>query len=280
MNEILAAVLLAAVANIGHTRPPARDVEIVALDYAFKAPTELPAGRTTFHFENKGKVAHEFNVVLLKPGATIQQFMAAAYANTPLSPLVDSTVGVLFAGAQKRSSSALTTELLPGRTYAVRCIFKDSATAPRHERMGMFTAIHVAPGKPAPVTSLRVDTIVGSDYAFRYPRTLNPGLHHLAFVNTGKQRHEVSVALLKKGSTMQKVLDVIKADGDVDALIDEGLGVLHSLAGTRPVGLLEVSLLPGREYMIVCEFADSDKAPPHVALGMFGSISVRGKAVR
>ena len=280
MNEILVAMLLAAAANTEQVRPPARDVEIVALDYAFKAPAELPAGRTTFHFENKGKLAHEFNVVLLKPGATIQQFMAAANANTSLSPMIDSTVGVLFAGAQKRSSSALTTELLSGRTYAVRCIFKDSATAPRHERMGMFTTIHISAGKSAAESPLRVDTIVGSDYAFRYPRTLNPGLHHLAFVNTGKQRHEVSVALLKKGATMQKVLDVIKADGDVDALIDEGLGVLHSLGGTRPAGLLEVDLLPGREYMIVCEFADSDKAPPHAALGMFGSISVRGKAVR
>jgi hypothetical protein len=79
---------------------------------------------------------------------------------------------------------------------------------------------------------------------------------------------------------MQKVLDVIKADGDVDALIDEGLGVLHSPGGTNAAGLLEVNLLPGREYMIVCEFADSAKAPPHVALGMFGSIRVRGKATK
>ena len=146
--------------------------------------------------------------------------------------------------------------------------------------MGMFTAIHVASGKSAAAPALRVDTIVGSDYAFTYSRTLSPGLHHLAFVNAGKQRHEVSIALLARDATMQKVLDVIKADGDVDALIDEGLGVLHSPGGSKPAGLLDINLLPGREYMLLCEFADSTKAPPHVALGMFGSIHVRGKAVR
>lgn len=280
MNEILVAMLVAAVVNTEHVRPAARDVEIIALDYAFKAPTELPPGRTSFHFDNEGKVAHEFNVVLLKPGATIQQFISAANAEKPLSSMVDSVVGVLFAGPHKRSSSALSTELLPGRIYAVRCIFKDSATAPRPQRLGMFTAIHVAPGNLAAAPALRVDTIVGSDYAFRYARTLSPGVHHLAFVNAGKQRHELSLALLKQGATIQKVLDVMKADGDIDPLIDEPLGVLHSLGGTRPAGLLEINMLPGREYMILCEFADSAKAPPHVALGMFGSISVQGKSAR
>ena len=33
-----------------------RQVEIVAFDYAFKLPTELPPGRTIFSFVNKGKV--------------------------------------------------------------------------------------------------------------------------------------------------------------------------------------------------------------------------------
>ncbi|MEO8334788.1 MAG: hypothetical protein ABI664_07440 [bacterium] len=280
MNELLAVILLAAVVNTEHVPTAARDVKIVALDYAFRAPSELPAGRTTFHFVNEGKVAHELNIVLLKQGATIQQFMAAANANKPVAPMVDATVGVLFAAARSKSASELSTELMPGRTYAVRCIFKDSATAPPHERLGMYTTIHIAAGVPAVASVLPVDTIVGMDYAFRYAHTLNPGPHYLAFVNAGKQRHELSLALLKKGVTIQRVLAVAKADGDVDALFDESLGVLHSPAGTSPVGLLKVHLLPGREYMIACEFSDSPKAPPHVALGMFGSIRVTGKATR
>jgi hypothetical protein len=63
-------------------------------------------------------------------------------------------------------------------------------------------------------------------------------------------------------------------------LFDDGLGVLHSPGGTTPLGVLQVNLIPGREYMIACEFSDTDKSPPHFALGMFGSIKVTGKSVR
>ena len=88
------------------------------------------------------------------------------------------------------------------------------------------------------------------------------------------------MGLLKKGVTIQHVLEVAKADGNIDELFDEGLGVLHTPGGTTPLGLLQVNLLPGREYMISCEFSDTDKSPPHYALGMFGSIKVTGKSVR
>ena len=79
-------------------------------------------------------------------------------------------------------------------------------------------------------------------------------------------------------STPQKVFEVDKAGGDVDALFEQDLGLLHSPAGTSPSGLLRVDLLPGRTYMIECAFSDTPKAKPHFALGMFGSIRVTGTA--
>jgi hypothetical protein len=277
MRAVIASTLLAAIASAHSAAPAARDVEIVGLDYAFVAPGELPAGRTTFRFVNKGKVRHEFNMVLLKPGVTIQQFIAAANAEKPLTPMMDGSVGVLFAEPRQRSWAGLSTDLAAGRTYSIICIFKDSASAPRHHAMGMYSAIHISGAQPAASSLPRVDTIVGMDYAFQYPRTLGPGIHHLAFVNSGKQRHEVNVSLLKKGVTLQKVLDVDKAGGNIDKLIEDGLGVLHAPAGAAPLGLLEINLLAGREYMIECGFTDTDKSPPHYALGMYGDIHVRGK---
>jgi hypothetical protein len=280
MIEVIAIALLAAVGNTHGIVPAAREVEIVGFDYAFRVPSELPAGRTTFRFVNHGKQRHEFNIVLLKSGATIQEFMAAANADKPVSPMVDRTVGVLFAEPGKRSAAGLSTELLAGRTYSIRCIFRDSPRAPRHQAMGMYSAIHISGAQPTASPPLRVDTIVGMDYAYRYPRVLSPGAHLLAFVNAGKQRHELSVDLLKKGVTAQKVMAVNKAGGDVDPLFDDGLGVLHSPGGTTPLGVLHVNLLPGREYMIQCEFSDTDKSPPHSMLGMYGSIKVSGKSQR
>jgi hypothetical protein len=37
-------------------------VEVVGMDYAFRAPATLPAGPVTFRFRNDGKKAHEFNI--------------------------------------------------------------------------------------------------------------------------------------------------------------------------------------------------------------------------
>lgn len=260
--------------------PVQREVEIVGLDYAFTAPSKLPAGRTTFRFVNNGRVRHELNIVLLAPGVTVQQFIAATNADSTssstLSAMIEATVGVLFAEPGKRASAALSTELLPGRTYSVRCVLRDSVSKPRHQMLGMYARIHVANGKSATAPAVHADTIVANDYAFRYPQTLTPGIHDIAFVNEGKQRHEVNVGLLKRGTQPQAVFDAVKSGRARRSLLDDSFGVLHSRGGTSPQGVLRVQLLPGRDYLIVCAFADSDKAPPHFMLGMFGNIHVSG----
>ena len=242
-------------------------------------PAELPAGPTTFRFRNDGKVFHEFAIVRLKEGATIDQFIQLAKESKPVQSLIDGAVGVLFAAPGTRSTSGLTTYLTPGRHYAVHCELRDSATAPQHFEMGMYSVISVRPLKAAPANgNTEADTIVATEYAFRYPRTLSPGHHTLVFRNDGRVRHELNIALLKKGVTLEQFLKVRKAKGNARALTDEGLGVLFSQGGEEPLGRLEVNLLPGREYRIICIFMDDPKAPPHFELGMYGSIRVTGKS--
>jgi hypothetical protein len=255
-------------------------VLIVGHDYAFQGPTELPAGWVTFRFRNAGKVRHEFNVSLLKPGATVAQFIAAATSGETVAAFREQTVGVLFAEPDADSPSGLTTDLLPGRTYVVQCVFRDSAGAPRHHELGMFSELRVTTGPALAIAAPIVDTITGMDYAYRAPATLSPGVHHLGFVNEGAQRHELTVTLLRAGVTVQRFMDAELAERDVDELIEGDLGLLHSLGHTAPLGLLSVELLPGREYLLECAFADTDSAPPHFRLGMFGSIRVGAVSVR
>jgi len=75
-------------------------------------PDSLDAGRTAFRFTNKGKVFHEYNLVLLKPDATLQQFIDAANKQQPLSPFVDGPVGV---SEGKDGSTSATASLSSGR---------------------------------------------------------------------------------------------------------------------------------------------------------------------
>jgi hypothetical protein len=274
MRNLILAVGLAAATNAAAPR----EVEVVGMDYAFKVPSELPAGRTLFRFRNAGKHRHEFNIALLKPGVTVQQFIAAANASKPVAGMVDGSVGVLFAQPGGRSEPGLSTDLLAGRTYVVRCIFRDTSTAPRHEAMGMYSAIRVTGAKSAATARVPVDTITGMDYAFQYPRTLAPGVHRFAFVNTGKQTHEFAIQLLKRGVTMDQLIKADAKGEDVDALFEKDFGLLFARSGTQPLGWLELELLPGRDYLIECGLADTDKSPPHYKLGMTGAIHVTGTA--
>lgn len=276
---MIEAVALLAAGVVFEAAPKPRQVEAVATDYAFQVPSELPPGPTAFRLSNKGKKSHEFNIFLLKPGATVTQVVELQKAGKSTQDLVEGPVGVLFAEPGGRSGAGLLTDLKAGRAYGVICIFRDTANAPRHFEMGMYSAIRVQSKKPASVAAMpRVDSIVGVDYAFsRYPKTLAPGKHTFLFRNEGKFRHEVSMTLLKPGVTVARVAEVDKAGGNVDTLLEEGIGVLWSRAGETPLGRLEVDLLPGREYMIDCGFSNDDKSPPHYTLGMYGSILVSGK---
>jgi hypothetical protein len=261
------------------TPPPAdpHEVEIVGLDYTFQIPAKVTGGRTTFRFVNRGKVAHELNINQLKKGASVQEFLDSLRANKPTVALRDGPVGVLFAEAGKRASAGLSVDLLPGRNYVVICINRDNPKAQRHVEMGMYSVIAPGPTAAQSPIAARVDTIVGTDYAFQYPRTLAPGRHHIAFANRGTVRHEVFFSLLKKGVTVEQTLALEKAGGDVRTLLDEDIGVLPAPVGMPVLGRLEIDMLPGREYAIVCTFSNDDKSPPHMALGMFGSIRVAEK---
>lgn len=255
--------------------PATRKVEVIASDYAFQIPRELPAGRTAFRLRNTGKVFHEFHILMLKPGSTIEQFIQLRRERKPAVEFVEGPVGILFAGPGKTTSSRLSTDLVAGRDYVVECAVRDSATAPRHLEMGMYSLIHVKASKESKaLPAVRADTIVGMDYAFRYPQALSPGRHTLVFRNEGKVRHEVAIALLAKGVTLERFLEVRKAGGDVRPLTEEPTGLLYARVGERSLGRLEVNLLPGREYRLICAFTDTEKSPRHFELGMYGLIRV------
>jgi hypothetical protein len=257
-------------ADYAHSVPATPEVEIVGHDYAFVAPTQLPAGQTTFRFTNKGKVIHELDVALLKDGTTSDAVMAALNTRRPLKTLIETAVGILIARPGHRSTAGLSTQLLEGRNYLLICRFQDSASAPAHSRMGMIALIHVAPSKSARVRVARTDTIIGMEYAFKAPRMLTPGRHTLTFVNAGRVLHEVNVALLRPGVTMSQAYAAIKQDKDDDRVVEEWLGVLFANAGAATTGHLQVNLLPNRDYLISCGLVNDDSAPPHFTLGMIG----------
>jgi hypothetical protein len=286
MRTALSLVLAPLLLTGGSTPSPINQVAVIATDYAFQVPAELPPGATAFRLTNNGKQFHEFNVTLLKHGVAIDDFIGALKKGQPVSPLREGPVGVLFADPGTSSPSQLTTQLLPGRDYAIICNFQDNPKAPQHYALGMYRLVHVRGAAPplamavaAPVRrdGFSLDTIVATDYAFQYPHTVTKGPHTFLFRNDGKVRHEFNMVLLKKGSTLQTMFDLEKAGKDPFSAIDSAPGVLFSTAGSTPFGQIDVDLLPGRDYAILCTFSNDDKSPPHYKMGMFGTIHVEDR---
>ena len=60
-----------------HEDPSHRMVEIIAIDYAFRAPDEIPSGWTTFRFTNEGNEEHFFVPLLLDEGWTFEDYALA-----------------------------------------------------------------------------------------------------------------------------------------------------------------------------------------------------------
>ena len=69
---LLSILLLAACGGAGPT-----ELTIVASEYAFEVPEEIPAGTVSIRLENTGQEPHHAQLVRLNDGVTMDQFMAA-----------------------------------------------------------------------------------------------------------------------------------------------------------------------------------------------------------
>ena len=117
-------------------------------------------------------------------------------------------------------------------------------------------------------------TVVGLDYAYQVPATIPAGLTAFAFENQGKVRHEVVIARLRAGASLDSLIHS-EPGPTRRRLVDNIVGILIAEPGTRPVGRLLVDLAPGQTYVLYCNFQDASDKPRHMAIGMVASIQVK-----
>ena len=115
---------------------PAADVTVTAVDFGYQMPSTVPAGKTTFAFVNGGTENHEFGLVRLDPGYTLQDVLARIGDGAPPS-WVHPVPGMpnIAPGA----SEWQTLDLQPG-TYVAICFDTDPATGEPHAALGMVGA--------------------------------------------------------------------------------------------------------------------------------------------
>jgi uncharacterized cupredoxin-like copper-binding protein len=255
---------------------PERVLEVTGTEYAFQAPDSVEAGRTVVRLRNGGKVLHEMIVMKLRRGSTVQQVAEAQAAKATVRPFIEGGNAVVFAQAGKAGDGELVVDFEPGRDYLLWCNFADGEGKPAHSTLGMFKRIHVREQAAAATVPLsHVVTVETGDYAFRLPDTLAAGWTEFRMRNTGAQRHEISFARLKAGSTARFFMSEYLGKRNIDSLYDNDGSILTANGGDTNQFAMRANLEAGRSYILLCEFQDGPDAPVHAHLGMFKEIIVR-----
>lgn len=243
------------------------EVTVVGRDYAFEAPDEIPAGLTTFTFQNEGEVVHHVQVVRLNDGVTFQQLMEAFMQGEDAAFPLFTPVGgasLIDPGAVGR----VTLNLEPG-AYALLCLVPDEEGIP-HLAHGMARPLAVT-GDAAPAPEPQADlTVSMADFQYTMPAEVEAGPQTWKIVNDGPQPHELVLHKLAPDKTADDVLAFIHQPegpppftnaGGMQGLPQGGAGWVH------------LDLEPGT-YVAICYIPDPASGAPHLDLGMVKSFTV------
>jgi hypothetical protein len=254
---------------VATTAPSANVVTVTATDYAFDAPAEIPAGLTTIRLVTNGKEMHHATLIKLEDGKTFEDFKQTMKGDAPPAPWM-----VMYGGPNPPRPGGVTeeTQVLEPGNYVLVC-FIPSADGTPHIAKGMLRPITVTASDAAPAPEPVPDIVVKLvDYGFELSKPLTPGKHIIRIENDGGQTHELVLAKLAPGKTVQDLSSwVFKMQGPPPGEPMGGVASIHP--GGH--GFITVDAVPG-EYGFLCFVPDSKDGKPHVAHGMLKQITVAG----
>ncbi len=278
VRSSLALAVIAMVAVLGLQRggtalagaPGRPAVTLTITDSSLSIPATVPAGYTAITIVNNGTTPHDASFVRVNPGVTIQQLIAAANNSQDVAGFVAFLKVAQFyggvSGVEPGTSNQLVLNLTPG-TYGV--------ADPEHFDAGLFASFTVAGPASDVAPPLADATITQRDFAFDAPDTIAAGTRTLEVRNIGAQSHELHLAKLDPGHTLQDVLEAVQQSGpdtppppwahDVTSVDGQGPGLTQWVT---------LNLTPGT-YAMLCFMPDVNTGMPHALEGMVGTFAVR-----
>jgi uncharacterized cupredoxin-like copper-binding protein len=225
-------------------------VTITATDYAFAAPDTIPAGLITLRLVNQGKELHHASLVRLGEGKS-------SFVGGPNTVTVGDT--------------AQATQVLEPGSYVFVC-WIPSADGTPHIMKGMMRALAVVgPGRVAAEPA--ADVVVKlTDYDFQFSQPLTAGRHTIRVESAGLQAHEIAIAALTPGKTLQDF--IAWEQGGEKGPLPTGrwlVGVSTIDAGQH--AHFTASFAPG-SYLLLCFWPDAKDGKPHLMHGMAKQITV------
>ncbi|MDQ2767405.1 MAG: hypothetical protein M3Y30_09645 [Gemmatimonadota bacterium] len=242
---------------------------VVATDYAFEAPDQVPSGMMTVHLVDNGAELHHVAFVKLNEGKSIADIEQALKSKGPM-PMWAIDRGGVNAPHPGGGMASITQMLEPGN-YALLC-FIPSADGVPHFAKGMIRPLTVTAstdGSGAPPIADIVMTL--KDYSFSTSKPLTAGRHTVEIQNSGTQSHELVLARMAPG----------KKAADLTAWVDKPNGPPPA----EPIGgvpamekgssaFMTADLTPG-DYALVCFLPDAKDGKPHFTHGMIQDVHVQ-----
>jgi len=244
-----------------------RVITVVARDFAFQAPDEVPAGLVTIQLQNRGANLHHMAIVKLEEGKTLQDLFAALQAGGPPPAWVKDYGGP---NAPDPGSDSNATLFLEPGNYALLC-FVDMPDRVPHVMKGMAKPLRVTPAVvPAAARTITGDvTMTLSDYTFTLSKPITRGVHTIRVQNTAAQSHEVELVKLAPGKTLRDLMAWIEhPQGPPPGSAIGGIvGIQRGL-----VQSFTYDFAPGT-YGLIC-FIPGPDGKPHFMHGMMQEFTV------
>jgi hypothetical protein len=253
------------------TVPPAAEgpavLAVMARDFVFEAPAQVPAGMTTIRLLNHGPSLHHVQLFKLEDGKTVDDFMTALKSPGPLPQWVRAAGGP---NPPEPGSATSITEVLEPGNYVMVC-FVPSADGMPHVMKGMMRPLTVTPGSGTAGSEPKADiTMKLVDFDFQSSQQLTPGRHTIRVENAGSQPHEVAFIKMKPGKTPQDFANWgMKPVGPAPGMTLGGVSAIMPGA----YAFVDVDL-PAGDYALLCFVPDAKDGKPHFAHGMAKLIKV------
>ncbi|WP_310571010.1 hypothetical protein [Gemmatimonas sp.] len=253
-------------ANTNASANAGADVSVTVRAGAIVAPDTVRPGwaRVRVDEADGEHIVVVFRLPTTTTAADVPAFVAAL-DTAPATPRPAVAVG----GPEVGSRGDVIVHLTPG-VYVLACVRRGD-DGHRHAYGGESRIVHVRAGQPgdstfaAPPPSTQAVRLI--DFAFVGPDEWAPGPALLRIETTGPQDHQLRLARLRDGASVQAWM----AADDPDT-------VAATIAGMARVGAGQVAYLPidltRGTYIAYCVVADVATKRPHVELGMLRMIHV------